>query len=643
MADECRRVDDPYSIDMNETAPAIGQTVSAGDFAALQSQSAPAPTNAPPAVGQTVPANVFKMMQTAQPAYNPTSVGNITDDVVQGIGKGIGNFASQAYQALKQTAAKSFQNLQGDIEPEAAGLSGQTDQAITPHNVEIAASALGHATVGTVSDLAQLVLSPITATIGTAINNTADAASDIPAVQGVATSKPVSGGLDVINNAKQAINDWATAHPSAYKQLSDIVNVAGLAAGGEAAPEEVAQTSSDASAAVNAVKEGTANTIDGTVSAIKNTASKLPHFTAPDADTLQTTIGANADKQWTQYATEHPASTAAKILTKSPEVADFLGSNQGLNPAAHIEDGKFNTLDTADQLESVAGEMSARALRPSLQMADYYTPKAQVSDIVSGAVSDMRKSNSITDDDKDAIQALIEKKGAAISKNNPNGLDLATSHDNKITYAKNGKYSPIGTPSANRIATANRYLGSAFGKDVETRAPSEFSVHDFNDQLSHYYKAADYLRALNGKTAPVTMAKHIARGIAKFGGAVIARHLIGGDLISDFAGYQIGKFLERHLENMTEPMRGQYLENIRKTASPEELTKIQNFLDTHKAGNPSIPKLMPANSGTPIPMEAIPTEPVPTVLSAKKGLPTQNPKTGRMQKVYTSEGVTPKK
>lgn len=641
MADECRWLPDAYSIGMNETAPpAIGQTVSASNFAALQNQSMPAPANTPPAIGQTVPANVFKMMQTAQPTYNPSSVGNTTDDVVQGIGKGIGNFASQAYQALKQSAAKSFQNLQGDITPLAQGLSGQTDQAVTPHNVEIAASAAGHATVGTVSDLAQLVLSPITATIGTAINNTADAASDIPAVQGVATSKPVSGGLDVINNAKQAIDDWATAHPSAYKQLSDIVNVAGLAVGGKAAPEDVANTGADLSAA----KEGVSNVIDNTTQSIKDNLTPPP---PPDAGTVaaqkQATAGAKADTQWMQYAKEHPASTAAKILTKSPEVADFLGSNQGLNPAAHIEDGFYTTLDTADTLEHTAGEMSSRALRPSLQAADYYTPKASVSSIVDDAVQDMKKDTSLTPKAKIKVEDNIRSEGEALSAENPNGMDLTASHDNKITYARNGKYNPIGTPSANRIATANRYLSSALGKDVETRAPAELNVGKFNEQLSHYYKAADYLRALNGKKAPVTLVKQIARGAAKFGGAMIARHLIGGDLISDFAGYQIGKFLERHLENMTEPMRGQFLENIRKTASPDELQKIQSFLDNHKAGNPSIPKLMPANSGTPIPMGAIPTEPVPTVLSAKKGLPTQNPKTGRMQKVYTSEGVTPKK
>ena len=192
---------------------------------------------------------------------------------------------------------------------------------------------------------------------------------------------------------------------------------------------------------------------------------------------------------------------------------------------------------------------------------------------------------------------------------------------------------------------------------VEDNAPDTLPVHEVNQDLSKAFGAADYLDALHAKKAPVTLVQTIARGVAKFGGAAIANHLpfVGGELISDFAGYQVGKYIENALENMSKPGRANFLANLQKY-EPESYASLQKFIDTNNAGNPHIPRL-PEGTPTvpvqaPIPMGGAnsqlqkidasgklvyPTQEAPQLIPAKRGLPAQDPKTGKMKRVYTSQ------
>lgn len=300
-------------------------------------------------------------------------------------------------------------------------------------------------------------------------------------------------------------------------------------------------------------------------------------------------------KEWAQPTQTVTASfnKAKAVLAKDPNTPKFL-AEQGIDPRAHIEDGRYVTEDTAQSLRDTAGKMSADTLRPSLQAADYSTPPTSIAEIQANAVRRVASDNLTTAADKDVIISRINKEAEALKATYPNGLKLTDMHDNKITYAKNGGYSPIKSASDNNIATANRLLGQAF-EDVGTaKTPTTVPVRDFRAYLQQYYRAADYLDELNTKKAPVTLGQSIARSAAKYGGAAIGSSF-GGDVVSAFAGYSIGKALEHALENMNNPMRAAFIRNIEQT-NPEAAVKVREYLAKQSSGNTGTPRLPEASA-----------------------------------------------
>jgi hypothetical protein len=563
----------------------VGQTLTPQQTQALLSGSNPA-TPAPQQsstgyqVGQTLtPAQTQALLSgnpiapvTPPPAPNP--VADVAGDIGTGIVKGIGNFASQAYTALKQQASSAFNSLQGDIEPEAAGLSGQTPQAITPANVEQAAYATGKATIGTVVDFGKLVLAAtgLTPVLSTSINNIADATSDVPAVQGVATSAPVSGALDVVNHAQQAIQDWATQHPKAYSTLSNIINVAQLAAGGEAASADLAETGEDMSAM------GKAMTPDSTPITVHDT----------EGNTIPTTpvqAISTAEKEW-QSPSQFPGTrfkAAKTIASNNPDlnIPQFLAAH-GVSAGDNIDEQFYDTTQTAQGLINAAGEISSLQLRPGLQAADATGSIAPtpISDIQADAVKMLGDTPQITADDEEAISATIASKLAALARKYPDGLTLTNMHDEKIKYASNGGYSEVKSNADNNNAIANRTIGSTLADMVEAKAPPELNVDGVNKELSSYYKAADYLEALNGKKAPVPPITQAIRYGARIAGAAIGSHIPGGNLVSDFVGYQVAKWAEMQAENMLAPQRAAMLDQL-KLNNPSAFSQVQDYLAAH--------------------------------------------------------------
>ena len=146
-------------------------------------------------------------------------------------------------------------------------------------------------------------------------------------------------------------------------------------------------------------------------------------------------------------------------------------------------------------------------------MADYSTPKTPVADVTKAAIEQVKSEKGVTAGDLNTAISNINKESAALKAKYPNGMSLTDMHDEKITYAQNGGYSPIKSASDNIKATANRNLGRALGGLVEKNAPENIPVEETNAYFTKYYKAADYLDTLNGKKAPVTTGQAIARGI----------------------------------------------------------------------------------------------------------------------------------
>lgn len=453
-------------------------------------------------------------------------------------------------------------------------------------------------------------IAPVLAPVGAAVNAVADKVSDIPSVQKFATSDAGA----TASRVAQDVNNTANLLPLGAGILS---------------PK-----------ATGAAVKGTIDSAKTGIDAVKDAATPKP----PTAEQVKASTAAKVQKvadEWQKPTipgkATNPASfnKASDVLARSPETPKFL-AEQKLNPSEHIENGRYATADSAQALRDTAGKMSNDTLRPSLQMADYSTPKAPVSDIIDSAIKNANEDKSLTPGERTSVIRNITKEGAALSKENPDGLSLTDAHDGKITYAAKAGYSPIKSASDNAIATANRHIASALQKDVEGRAPASIPVKEFNSYLSKYYKGADYLDALDTKKAPVSLLQNIAHRGAQVAGAVIGHH-IGGGILGGVGGYAIGGALEHALENMTTPLRSSFLRNLEIT-NPKAFTKVQDYLKAQNTGDNGMLRLPAANSETPIPLGPDSVTPHIQVNDAARAkLPYADPKTGQMRpRPYTS-------
>jgi len=339
--------------------------------------------------------------------------------------------------------------------------------------------------------------------------------------------------------------------------LGTIANTILMTKGGEKVVEKAPEIS-------NAVNTG--------VNAIKNKVSDLTTEKPMTPEEMKINLQSVAD-DWAKPTTlnEPKYNNARAVLEKDPEVTKTLAQN-GLNPFAHIEDGKYLTLDTVKQLRADTGKLSRDILRPSLEKADYTVEKTQITDIKPKA-----NDFGVTPDDAEMITKRLNTKLEALQRKYPDGMSLTNMLDEKITYDKNGGYSQFKSNADTNDAIANRAIADNLRTQLITKAPKDLPIEDFFAEQSKNYRAADYLKSLNGVKAPVDIVQNIARNVAKFGGAKLGA-MFGGDVVSSFAGYQIGKVVEKFIENMTNPMRDSFLQNL-KITNPEAFTKMQEYLN----------------------------------------------------------------
>lgn len=475
-----------------------------------------------------------------------------------------------------------------------------------------------------------------------------NAISESPTLQHDAANpnNPVSKTLDATEHAQQFLTDkwnqFSTNHPEEAKKIADAGNIAQFMALFIGDNPKVQETVGEGMAKVS---ESAQNTKNAVVDATKSAQGKIGEMQARGElesarvakEKAASQIKSVAD-DWQKPATVNkPAFNKARaVLEKSPDTPKFLAEH-GLNPLEHLENGQYVTSDSAQALRDTAGKMSGDTLRPSLQMADYTTPKTPIAEIEKRAIETVGKDSETTAADKNAVIKAIKSEAEALKEEHPDGVGLTDMHDNKITYSKNAGYSPIKDPAANIKATANRSISSVFQRLIEEKAPADVPVRDFNAHLSQFYKAADYLDAINGKTAPVSALQKVVRGAAKFGGAALGGHF-GGGVVSEFAGYQIGKALEAALENMTNPMRATFLRNL-KVTNPEAFSKVSEYISQQEAEAAGRPLLNAGEEGfkNPIPLGPKTGESSVKIVPAKKNPVSVNPKTGKFQTSYSSQ------
>lgn len=447
-----------------------------------------------------------------------------------------------------------------------------------PQRVQEITKATGSSGLGLAGGIGETGLRAAGAAGGGLMSFAGDVAKTIPGVSQLldhvtknlsdqqAAADPNSPGQKIVSFISQLIQD----HPEIAKDLGAGANIAAAEGGFE-----------------SLTKAG--EKLPGTVNSIKNAGSNI----VDAASTAKNSINESLQSKFTNDAIDEwkkPSTIAKPSYGKAADIVENAAKNghdipktlvnNGIKLSDNVEGGNYATSDTAEKIRTDAGKTSRELLRPSLQMADYTTPKTSVDDILKKTISDIKGSKGITPGD---IEAQIQKattEADALKRKFPDGMSLTDMHDNKINYASNGKYSPIGDINANNTAAVNRSFGRTLGGLVESNAPEGIPVKEFNAELQKQYQAADYLDALNGKKVPVSLGSKIANSAGKIAGAAVGSS-VGGGVLGGVGGYHIGGMVENLLESMPNPIKGHFLDNLERT-NPEAFTAVKNFIGDEK-------------------------------------------------------------
>lgn len=395
-------------------------------------------------------------------------------------------------------------------------------------------------------------LAPVGNAINQATKPISDALSNTPLIKGAAGNQVVGpGGV-----AQYKPNMAADRVPQDLANTATVLPVAA----GVLAPKELAANVQDTASNISEKIQGTPEQ------------QAAAQASANDAHIQSVT------QDW-QKASEQPSpgfTKARAVLAKDPTAPTTLAQN-GINPFANIEDGKYVTTDTAQALRDTASKLSNDTVRPALQMADYQTPPTPVASLQDAANLAVKTFPNVTAGDSAAIESAIAKEVAALQAKYPDGMSLENMHDEKITYSQNAGYNQFKSNADTNTALANKAISVTLKDAIEAGVPADAPVKETNAYIGKLYSAADYLDSLNNKKAPVNALQSVARATSKFGGAALAAHFGPlGDIVSPFAGYQIGKAAEAMLENLTNAGRAEFLSNMSHT-NPAAVTQLQEF------------------------------------------------------------------
>lgn len=480
----------------------------------------------------------YRTTQQPTPPIAQEQEGTLQGPLSEGL-SGLGALYGGGEQGI---ASKLYQDIQ----------SGAED--IQKGGVGNAVKGIAKAGLRTAGDVAGTVYAPIGAAIGaTGLGKVTEA------IGGAIANSPL---MNAITDMPE-VQDFAMKHPNAAEDFNRVLNLIFAGADkGQINPETALQrTAGQITSGLGAGETKIRLILPNEQSYIKG-----------------------AQQDWAQPGTVNKAGfiTVKKILSqeanKGLNSPKFLGEI-GINPDENITNGNYDTLDTAKNLRETARKLSTDSLSKALKASAPSIPNTPVAEYIKNAIDRVAADTykQIPIEDKGTIIAGIEKAGVALDKQYPNGIPIDKMHSEKIIRANNAGYNLTQPLEGNK----NGFLADAARQIVETNAPKDIPVKEFNAYLQQYYQAADYLSALNGKKVPVGYVKRAVRASAKWTGLMIGEK-IGGGFLPMFAGYSLGGAIEHALENIPNPIKGYFLRQI-KVSNPKAYNKIINYIGTAQA------------------------------------------------------------
>lgn len=439
---------------------------------------------------------------------------------------------------------------------------------------------------------------------------------------------PAAGGGTLGEAGSQVLNAyqiWQQKHPEAAKDLEAGINISSLL-GTNVAFEKAGISPSNMTKPSEIIPQ-TAETFKDVYQSGKQSIK----------NSLESKYVNQAMKEWSTPTTKPGYTKAAEIYNKAKskghDISDTLVKNK-IDTSQVVQDGKFMTTETAHNIRVDAGKLSKDLLRPSLEAANPSVESVSPSELLRAAKANIARNTGLTREMKNTLLAKLDDTSEALSQQYPDGLRLTDLLDEKIVRDLNSNYSPIGDIATNMEAIKNKAIADASRKFLINNSPSDLPVGAFEKELSKQFQAADYLDALNGKKAPVSIGSKIAKTSAKVAGAATG-HGLGGGIIGGVGGYHVGGMIESWIESLPNPIKQAFLKNM-EISNPEAFNAVQKYL-TLASEDQTARLALPSPSS----IELGPKTPSESYV---KGLPAQKQvyrsPSGQMQRGYTSEPIT---
>jgi hypothetical protein len=367
----------------------------------------------------------------------------------------------------------------------------------------------------------------------------------------------------------------------------------------------------------------TDDAIEGGVKKVFSGAGKVVSEQYPNASPTKYYQGVN-EKDFLRPTTinEPKYSKATSVYTdaKSRGVdLEKVATKRGIIHDKIAEGGKYNTLDTVDNLREGNYKVSESIARPAIKAAEPGVAKVPVSQIRSEMLRRVNSipSSQITPEDRSTMIRIINRRYApdgVVSKQFKDGYSLTDLHDARIISGKNGKYKIGGTSSDALKAQLSREEGRVFAEIFDNTVPEEVGIAQFRKELEQNFLLADYLEQLHGKAVPAGITK---KAIRLFGRAITAT--VGGKIggfPGSILGAQYGDMLFNSFETLPNPIKIKVLESI-KLQDPKIYSELIKYV-----GEQEIARLtrlgLPAKGGSSF------KETPPTLFVTPKGKATTN-------------------
>lgn len=276
-----------------------------------------------------------------------------------------------------------------------------------------------------------------------------------------------------------------------------------------------------------------------------------------------------------------------------------VATERGIVHDKIAEGGRYNTLDTVEDLREQSYKAGDDKLRPALRLAESEARRIPVSDVRTDVLKEIDNipASQITPEDRQWMRDRVLRKYADASpaaSRYENGYTLTDLHDNRIISQKNGKYKADGNHVENRPSELARIEGRVFARLLDDTVPVDLPIQGFRKELEKNFRLADYLEALHNKAVPEGITK---KAVRLFGRAVAAT--VGGKVggfPGSILGAQYGDILFGTFEALPNPVKMRVLSRL-KVEDPKVFNEIVEYISKKGAQMAERP-LLPAAGQT---------------------------------------------